>query len=227
MKNTIEIKTGGKVIEGYSLTEAMMASIMTPLFYNSKQGSVGLPLADVEIKIVDVPKLAAKDANVGEIAVKAPQLMMKYWNDDFETSNVFISDEVGNKWLLTGDLGMIDKDGFLFVLERKKDLIEIGKFVIFPSEIEHVLLQHPSIVQAGVTGMSSGTSAKFIQAWIVLRNGADVDKADIIRYCNQRLPVHKVPRTVSVCSSLPTSIMGKVIRSLLRTDIQDQSTFIL
>ena len=184
----------GKIIEGYSLTEAMMASVMNPVSGNNKQGSVGLPLADVEIKIVEQrANLQQRGlSEVGEIAIKAPQLMIKYWNNEPETKRVFQKDTEGHIWLLTGDLGMIDKDGFLFVMERKKDLIEIGNVLVFPSEIERVLLQHSAIVQAGVTGMPSQSNVKYIQAWVVLRNSINVTPEDIKRYCNQRLPVHEV-----------------------------------
>jgi long-chain acyl-CoA synthetase len=217
LRSEIELMINGKIIEGYSLTEAMMASVMNPVSGNNKQGSVGLPLADVEIKIVEQrDNLQQRGlSEVGEIAIKAPQLMIKYWNNEPETKRVLQKDTEGHIWLLTGDLGMIDKDGFLFVMERKKDLIEVGNVLVFPSEIERVLLQHSAIVQAGVTGMPSQSNVKYIQAWVVLRNGINVTPEDIKRYCNQRLPVHEVPQVIKICNTLPTSSMGKVIRNLL------------
>ena len=224
-KHRFESLTGGRIVEGYSLTEAMMALCVNPAAGPNKLGSVGMPLPDVHVRIYDGDEgtqiLPAKE--VGEIAICGPQLMEGYWNRPDETANVLRehSDADGTRlWLHTGDLGYLDEDGYVFIVDRKKDMIKTSGFQVWPREIEEVLASHPSVAEVGVAGVSDPVKGEVVHAWIVLRAGQSADEQELRTFCRGQLAAYKVPARVEFRSELPKTMVGKVLRRALRDSVR-------
>ena len=225
-KRRFEALTGGRIVEGYSLTEAMMALAVNPVNGANKIGSVGMPLPDVHIKIVDADDggrdTASRPAGeVGEICFSAPQLMLGFWNKPEETSEVLRYSEDGGstRWLHTGDLGYLDEDGYLFIVDRKKDLIKTSGYQVWPREIEEVLSSHPAVLEVGVAGVPDEAKGEAVRAWVVLRPGrsaTSTTEADLRAFCRERLAPYKVPSKVEFRAELPKTMVGKVLRRALR-----------
>ena len=220
-KHRFEALTGARIVEGYSLTEAMMALCVNPAKGANKLGSVGMPLPDVAVRIFDddegTRELALKE--VGEIAFSAPQLMTGYWNLPEETSNVLrdhLVDGVSRRFLHTGDLGYLDEDGYLFIVDRKKDLIKTSGYQVWPREIEEALAAHPAVAEVGVAGVPDDTKGEAVKAWVVLRQGETASEADLRAFCRQSLAPYKVPAKVEFRADLPKTMVGKVLRRALR-----------
>ena len=220
-KHRFESLTGGRLVEGYSLTEAMMALCVNPVNGPNKTGSVGMPLPDVHVRIVDsdegTRELAAGE--VGEICFSAPQLMMGFWNRSDETAAVLRQHgEAGRlrRWLHTGDLGYFDEDGFLFIVDRKKDLIKTSGFQVWPREIEETLTSHPAIAEAGVAGVPDSLKGEAVKAWVVLRPGQTANEADLRAFCRTTLAPYKVPTRIEFRTELPKTMVGKVLRRALK-----------
>jgi long-chain acyl-CoA synthetase len=221
-KQRFEAITGSRIVEGYSLTEAMMALCVNPVKGENKLGSVGMPLPDVHVRIVDVDDgtktLPAKA--IGEIIIAAPQLMSGYWNRADETAEILREhdDESSpRRWLHTGDLGYLDEDGYVFIVDRKKDLIKpSGGYQVWPREIEEVLATHPAVAEVGVAGVIDESKGEVVKAWIVLRTGEAATEPDLRAYCKQRLAPYKVPTKIEFRSELPKTMVGKVLRRALR-----------
>jgi long-chain acyl-CoA synthetase len=210
---------GGKIIEGYSLTEGMMACLANPLLGTSKIGSIGIPLPDVEARIVDTqdPSVVMEPGHLGELLLSAPQLMTGYWKNGAETADVLRVREDGRVWLHTGDIGYQDEDGYVFLVDRKKDLIKTSGFQVWPREVEEALTSHPAVAEAGVAGVPDPVKGEAVQAWIVLRNGEHTTEDDLRRWCRERLAPYKVPTRVEFRTDLPKSMVGKVLRRALVT----------
>ncbi len=208
-KTRFEALTGGKIVEGYSLTKSMVAAVASPVYGEYKPGSVGLPLPDVEILITDPEKEheVLPINQVGEILMRAPQLMLGYWGRPEETASM-----IREGWLYTGDLGYIDEDGYLFVVDRIKDLIKPGGYQVWPREVEEVIASHPAVAEVGVAGVSDDLRGEIVKAWVVLRDGQEISSADIRAYCKQHLASYKVPKQVEFRKELPKSLIGKVLR---------------
>ena len=209
--------TGGRVIEGYSLTEAMMACIVNPLQGDAKIGSVGLPLPDVEVAIVD-PQNGDKRlplSEVGEILIRAPQLMPAYWNNPGETANVLRTYGEGGPWLHTGDLGYLDEDGYLFIVDRLKDLIKTSGYSVWPREIEEAIASHASVAEVGAGGVPDPVKGQAVWAWVVLRDGATASEQDLRNHCRSLLSPYKVPSHIEFRRELPKTLVGKVLRRRL------------
>jgi long-chain acyl-CoA synthetase len=220
-KTRFEALTGARIVEGYSLTEAMMACCTNPAKGENKLGSVGMPLPDVAIRIFDddegTREMAAKE--VGEICVSAPQLMTGYWNQPEETANVLrehLIDGGTRRFLHTGDLGYLDQDGYLFIVDRKKDLIKTSGYQVWPREIEEAIALHPAVAEVGVAGVPDATKGEVVKAWIVLRAGQQVSEADLRAFCRETLAPYKVPAKVEFRAELPKTMVGKVLRRMLR-----------
>ncbi len=216
-KRRFEELTGGQIAEGYSLTEAMMATIVNPVLGTKKIGSIGMPVPDVEIHIVDSESGEKTMAigKVGEILIRAPQTMAGYWQNPAETALVLRTHGEGKPWLHTGDLGYVDEDGYLFIVDRKKDLIKTSGYQVWPREIEEVISSHPAIAEVGVAGVPDPVKGEVAKAWLVLRPGLSVTKEEIRQYCKERLAPYKVPAHVEFRKDLPKSMIGKVLRRTL------------
>jgi long-chain acyl-CoA synthetase len=212
-KIRFEELTGARIIECYSLTEAMAALVGTPVLGSYKPGSVGVPFPDVEVRITDADDgLGTLPAGeVGEILIRAPNLMQSYWKRPEESVDI-----IRDGWLYTGDLGYQDEDGYLFVVDRKKDLIKPGGKQVWPREVEEVMATHPAVAEVGVAGVPHARLGEAVKAWVVLRAGQEATVDELRAYCKQSLAGYKVPKQIEFCASLPKSGIGKVLRRELR-----------
>jgi long-chain acyl-CoA synthetase len=224
-KRRFEALTGGIIVEGYSLTEAMMALCANPVRGVNKIGSVGMPFPDVLVRIYDADEgtRVLATGEVGEIAIAGPQLMDGYWNRPEETAEVFRdhADTDGTRrWLHTGDLGYLDEDGYLFIVDRKKDMIKTSGFQVWPREIEEVLATHPAVAEVGVAGVPDPVKGEVVHAWVVLRAGQTANEQDLRSFCREQLAPYKVPARVEFRSELPKTMVGKVLRRALRESVK-------
>jgi long-chain acyl-CoA synthetase len=210
--------TGGRLIEGYSLTEAQMAAIANPVRGANKVGSIGMPLPDVDLRIVDAEDgmTAMPQGEVGEIILRAPQRMRGYWNNDAESSLVMRAGPESEQWLYTGDLAYLDPDGYVFIVDRKKDLIKVSGYQVWPREIEEVLASHPSVSEVGVAAIPDPTKGEIPKAWVVPRAGTSPSPDELRAYCRERLAPYKVPAQVVIVAELPKSGAGKILRRKLK-----------
>jgi long-chain acyl-CoA synthetase len=218
-RRRFEALTGGVVMEGYSLTEAQMATIANPALGEKKIGSVGMPLPDVDVRIVDLETGTREmpPGEHGEVLIGARQLMRGYWQQHEETAGVFMSDPTdGRRWLHTGDIGYLDADGYLFLTDRKKELIKVSGYQVWPREVEEAMALHPAVLEAGVAPITDGVKGEVPKAWVVLRPGATATADELRAFCREHLAPYKVPAQVSIVRELPKTAVGKVLRRKLR-----------
>jgi long-chain acyl-CoA synthetase len=213
VKKEFEALTGGKLVEGYGLSETSPVTHANPVNGVNKEGSIGLPLPDTIAVIVDAEGNVLPMGEVGEIAIKGPQVMKGYYKMDDETRETLV-----NGWLLTGDVGKIDEDGYFYIVDRKKDMIIAGGYNIYPREVEEVLYEHPDIVEAAVIGVPDPKRGETVKAFVVLKEGSQVTAEDIEKFCRERLAPYKVPRIIEFRSELPKSQVGKVLRRVLKEE---------
>jgi long-chain acyl-CoA synthetase len=226
-KTQFEALTGGRIVEGYSLTEAMMACVVNPMKGINKVGSVGVPLPDVEVAIVDAESgtRGLPNGETGEIIVRAPQLMAEYFNNAEETARALrehSSTSLGTgpstgsgPWLHTGDLGYLDQDSYLFIVDRQKDLIKTSGYQVWPREVEEVLAAHPSVQEVGVAGVPDALKGEVVKAWVVKRAGTNPTTEELRAHCKQNLAPYKTPAHVEFRDMLPKTMAGKVLRRAL------------
>lgn len=217
-KKRFEDLTGGVIVEGYSLTEGQMAVFANPVLGEKKVGSVGMPLPDVQVRIVDAENgmILLPQGEAGEVVISAPQLMRGYWQKPDETREMIRTDERGERFLYTGDLGYLDEDGYLFLVDRKKDLIKTSGFQVWPREIEEVISSHPAVAEVGVVGLPDKIRGEIVKAWIVLRPGQRATGAELKAFCRERLAPYKVPAKYEFVPELPKTQIGKVLYRVLR-----------
>jgi long-chain acyl-CoA synthetase len=208
-KQRFEKITGGRIVEAYAMTESMLGATVSPVFGMYKPGSIGIPLPDVELRITDVEtgQLDLGSGEVGEILLRAPQIMKGYWNNPEETANI-----LRDGWLYTGDIGYQDEDGYVFIVDRKKDLIKPGGFQVWPREVEEVIAAHPAVLEVCVAGIPDAHYVEAVKAWVVLRPDQQVSGSELRAYCRKKLAGYKVPKFVEICESLPKSTVGKILR---------------
>jgi len=213
VRERFEALTGGRLVEGYGLTEASPVTHINPPTGSPKVGSIGLPIADTEARIVDLDNGEREVAlgEVGEIAIRGPQVMKGYWNKPEETALV-----LRDGWLYTGDVARKDEDGYFYIVDRKKDMIIAGGYNIYPREVEEVLWEHPKILEAAVIGVPDPYRGETVKAFVVLQPGTSATAEDIMAFCRERLAAYKVPRLVVFRESLPKSGVGKYLRRALR-----------
>jgi len=210
-KRRFEELTGSHICEGYSLTEAMMAATANPL-RRDRPGSVGIPHPDVEVRVVDEAGRELPAGSVGEVLLRAPQLMLRYWNRPRESAEA-----IRDGWLHTGDLGHLDAEGYLFLADRMKDVIKVSGSQVWPREVEEVLAGHPAVAEAAVVGVPDAYQGEAVKAWVVLRAGQQARAEELRDHCRQRLAAYKVPRHWEFREALPRSHIGKVLRRELRS----------
>jgi long-chain acyl-CoA synthetase len=214
--------TGGNLVEGYGLTEASPDTHVNPLQGGVvKDGSVGLPFPHTDAAIVDLddPGKFLPVGEVGEIVIRGPQVMKGYWNREDETKMV-----LRNGWLLTGDIGRMDEDGYFYVVDRKKDMIDVGGLKVYPREVEEVLFEHPAVKEAAAIGMPDSFRGEVVRCFLVLKESAGrVTEKEIIDFCSARISKYKVPKKVEFVPELPKTLVGKVLRRRLRESSAPQS----
>ena len=210
-----EQKTGGKIVEGYGLTESSPACLSNPLYGRRKEGSIGIPMADTEAKIVDLEtgEKEVSQGEVGELCIKGPQVMKGYWNKEEETKAT-----IRDGWLYTGDIAKVDAEGYFYIVDRKKDLIIAGGYNIYPREIDEVLYEHPKILEACAAGIPDKYRGETVKAYIVLKEGETLTEEEVIKFCKERLAPYKVPKIIEFRKELPKSMVGKVLRKILREE---------
>ena len=215
-KKRFEAATGARIVEGYSLTEGMMACCVNPVQGTGKIGSIGIPLPDVQVRIVDADTgtMPVPAGEVGEMILRAPQYMAEYWNNPLETAEALRTHD-GETWLHTGDLAYMDEDGYFFIVDRKKDLIKTSGFQVWPREIEEVISALPSVLEVGVAGVPDPVKGEVAKAWVVLKPGATATEDEVRAYCRERLAPYKVPGRVEFRTELPKTMVGKILRRAL------------
>ncbi|MHA1227871.1 MAG: long-chain-fatty-acid--CoA ligase [Candidatus Hodarchaeales archaeon] len=217
-----ETVTGATLFEGYGMTEASPLTHANPTNKRDRKfGSVGLPMPDTYVKILDL-ETGTKEMPIGEdgeIAVSGPQVMKGYWNKPEETSNVLKEIE-GKTFFLTGDIGHLDEEGYTWVTDRKKDMINVSGLKAYPREIEDVLYEHPDIKYAAAIGIprENDPSNEYVKAFVVLKEGSKTTPEEIKEFCHERLAAYKRPKTVEIRDELPLSTVGKVLRRVLRDE---------
>ena len=204
--------TGGKMMEGYGLTEAAPVTHMNPRERARKPGSVGLPLPDVETKIVDIETgtREVEPGDPGELCVRGPNLMDGYWQRPDETALV-----LRDGWLHTGDIVRMDEDGYFFVVDRIKEMIIVSGFKVYPREVDEVLYAHPAVQEAAAAGVPHPSKGEVVKAFVVLKPGAKAPAQELIAHCRASLAPYKVPVAVAFRDELPKTIVGKVLRRRL------------
>ncbi|MCR1832927.1 long-chain fatty acid--CoA ligase [Oceanobacillus caeni] len=212
---SFEEKTGAKIVEGYGLSESSPTTHCNPLFATRKPGSVGIGVPSTDYKIVD---LATGDkelpaGEVGEIIIKGPQVMKGYWNMPDETALT-----LRDGWLYTGDIAYMDEDGYLYIVDRKKDLIIASGYNVYPRDVEEVLYEHPSIQEAVVVGVPDPYRGETVKAVIVLKDGSNCTEEELTSYCRANLSAYKVPRIFEFRKELPKTGVGKILRRKIREE---------
>ncbi|HYR42052.1 MAG TPA: long-chain fatty acid--CoA ligase [Terriglobia bacterium] len=213
VRHKFETITGGKLVEGYGLTETSPVTHINPPAGSSKVGSIGLPVADTEARIMDLETGTRElpDGEIGEIVIRGPQVMQGYWNKPEETALA-----LRDGWLYTGDIAKRDSDGYFYIVDRKKDMIIASGYKVYPREVEEVLFECPCVKEAGVVGAPDDYRGETVKAFVVLKDSTKASAEDIINFCRKRLAPYKVPRQVVFRDALPRSGVGKYLRRELR-----------
>ncbi|MGC8491020.1 MAG: long-chain-fatty-acid--CoA ligase [Syntrophobacteraceae bacterium] len=209
-----ESKTGSRIVEGYGLSEASPVTHANPIEGTRKPGSVGIALPSTDCRIVD-PQTGATDmpmGEVGELIVRGPQVMAGYWKRERETGEA-----IRDGWLYTGDLATMDSEGYVFIVDRKKDLVISGGYNVYPREIEEVLYEHPKVLDAAAIGVPHAQKGEAVKVYVVAKQGQSLDRDEILAWCKEKLAAYKVPKEVEITEALPKTIVGKVLRRELRS----------
>ena len=208
---TIHDRFGLVVTEGYGLTEA--APVVTSgIGFSAPEGSIGVPLPGLRVRLVDADGSDSLVGDAGELWVQGPNVFAGYWNDPEATRSALTDDG----WLRTGDVAVVDDDGYLYLVDRAKDLIIVSGFNVYPGEVEEVIAEHPGVAQAAVVGVAHPHSGEAVKAYVVVEPGVSVEEDDIIRHCEARLARYKCPAKVMFVDEIPQSATGKVLRTALR-----------
>ena len=203
VRKEIQSRIGGRTVEGYGLSEAV--PVITGPYVGPLRAGIGFPHPDTDVAVVDAedPSKVLPQGEVGELAIRGPQVMQGYWNKPEETASV-----LRDGWLLTGDLGRMDADGSFAIVDRKKDMINASGFKVYPLEVEEVLYAHPAVSEAAVVGVPDAYRGENVKAFVVLRAGATAKAEEIIAFCKERLTAYKVPKFLEFVPDLPKSNVG-------------------
>ena len=213
-KEQFEQLTGGKVFEGYGLSEAPTGTHCNPLLGVNKTGSIGMPLPNMECRIVslDDGETDLPQGEIGELLLHGPQVMKGYHNMPTETANSLRKDKEGKIWLYTGDIVRMDEDGYFYIVDRKKELIKPGGFQVWPREVEEAIGSHPKVLEVGVGGIPDPNRGETVKAWIVLKPDETLTVEELKAYCKERLAPYKVPTHFEFRNELPKTTVGKILR---------------
>jgi long-chain acyl-CoA synthetase len=205
--------TDAAIMEGYGLTETSPVTHLNPLKGISKLGSIGLPFPDTDSAIMDMEtgEGPLPPGAEGEIAIRGPQVAKGYWQRPEETAATF-----RDGWLFTGDIAYMDEEGYFFITDRKKDMVLVGGYNVYPREVDEVLFQHPDVKEAATVGVPHKSHGEVLKAFIVPRDGAELKKSDIVAFCREKLASYKIPRRVVFMDDLPKTAIGKVKKNELR-----------
>jgi long-chain acyl-CoA synthetase len=208
-KEKFDSLTGGRLVEGYGLSEAPTATHCNPLYGETRTGSIGIPLPDVDSRIVDLEDgtTVLPPGEIGELVLKSPNVMAGYHNMPTETAN-----SLRNGWLYTGDIARMDEDGYFYIVDRKKELIKPGGFQVWPREVEEVIAENPKVFEVGVAGIPDAYRGETVKAWVVLKPGESADAEEIRAWCKERLAPFKVPTHVEFRDEIPKTTIGKILR---------------
>ncbi|MET0228588.1 MAG: long-chain fatty acid--CoA ligase [Actinomycetes bacterium] len=204
--------SGGRLVEGYGLSETSPVAIANPIYGKRKAGTIGMPIPDTLARVADPddPSLTMPAGERGELALAGPQVMRAYWNRPDETAQV-----LRDGWLLTGDMAVMDEEGYFSIVDRKKELIIAGGYNVYPREVEEVLYEHPKILEVCVAGVPDSYRGEIVKAFVVLRPGEQASTDEIREFAKARLAAYKVPRAVEFRDELPKTLIGKVLRRAL------------
>jgi len=213
-KEKFEALSGGVVFEGFGMSETPTATHCNPFLGENRTGSIGLPLPDVDAKIIslDDGETELDVDEVGELVVNSPNVMKGYHNMPTETANTLRKLKDGKTWLFTGDIARMDEDGYFYIVDRKKELIKPGGFQVWPREVEEVLADHPKVLEAGVAGIPDPNRGEAVKAWIVLREGESATEEELKTFCKEKLAPYKVPSHYEFRNELPKTTVGKILR---------------
>jgi long-chain acyl-CoA synthetase len=206
---------GTSFSEGYGLSESTALGVSNPILGMKKAGSIGIPFPDNDVRLVDIEDGVAEvpAGEPGELIMKGPLIMRGYWENPEETAA-----QLRDGWLYTGDIATRDEDGYIFIVDRKKDMVIAGGYNIYPREIDEVLFQHPKIADAVAVGVPDEYRGETIRAYVVLKQGESASEDEIISFCREKLAAYKVPKSVDFRDELPKSAVGKVLRKILREE---------
>jgi long-chain acyl-CoA synthetase len=221
-KTRFEELTGGKLVEGFGLTEAHVVTHCNPIYGENRPGSIGLPMPDIEARIVDAETgdQALPVGEIGELVVRGLSIMKGYWQMPTETANA-----LRDGWLFTGDIARMDEDGYFYIEDRKKDMIIAGGFNIYPREVEEVLASHPAILEVAVAGVPDPKRGETVKAWIVKKAGDPTTEEEIVNWCKHELARYKYPRLIEFRDELPKTTVGKVLkRELVKEHLAAEET---
>jgi long-chain acyl-CoA synthetase len=204
--------SGGRLVEGYGLSESSPVAIANPIYGKRKAGTIGMPIPDTLARVADPsdPDQTVPVGEPGELALAGPQVMQGYWNRPEETAQV-----LRDGWLLTGDMAVMDEEGYFSIVDRKKDLIIAGGYNVYPREVEEVLYEHPQVLEVAVAGVPDAYRGEIVKAFVVLRSGEQATQDEIREFAKDRLAAYKVPRSVEFRDELPKTLIGKVLRRAL------------
>jgi len=224
-KEQFEKLTGGKVFEGYGLSEAPTGTHCNPLLGINKTGSIGMPLPNMECRIVslDDGETDLPQGEIGELLLHGPQVMKGYHNMPTETANSLRKDKDGKVWLYTGDIVRMDEDGYFYIVDRKKELIKPGGFQVWPREVEEAIASHPKVLEVGVGGIPDPNRGETVKAWVVLKPGESLTVEELKAYCKVSLAPYKVPTHIEFRSELPKTTVGKILRRELVRQHKEES----
>lgn len=220
-----ERRIGRPLNEGYGLSETSPVTHSTPHLSVRRPGTIGLPLPDTDMKVVDI-ETGTRElpyGEAGELCISGPQVMKGYWNRPQESARALRRDVDGRLWFYTGDIARIDEDGFTTIVQRKKDMIIVDGFNVYPSEVESVLYTHPAVRLAAVIGCRDPYHGEIVKACLVLHDGAAVTTAALIEHCAKDLAEYKVPREIAIRENLPMSAVGKILYRVLREEEQTRA----
>jgi long-chain acyl-CoA synthetase len=211
VQERFEELSGARLIEGYGMTEASPVTHANPIWGRRKNGTVGIPFPDTEARIVDSETGEELPiGEIGEVIIRGPQVMKGYWNRPDETAKT-----LKGGWLYTGDMGTMDADGYIAIVDRKKDMIIASGYNVYPREIEEVLYEHPAVKEAVVAGVPDKYRGETVKAYVVLKDGASVSGPALEAYCREQMAAYKVPRFFEFREELPKTMIGKVLRRAL------------
>jgi long-chain acyl-CoA synthetase len=211
VRRAVRDRFGIEVIEGYGLTEASPA-VTSGLGREAPDGSIGVPLPGVSVRLVDPSGEDVLVGDPGEIWVKGANVFPGYWQDDEATRAVLTPDG----WLRTGDVAVVDDDGYLSLVDRAKDVVIVSGFNVYPAEVEEVLESHPAVAAAAVVGVPHPHSGEAVKAYVVVEDGVDVDEDSLVAHAARRVARYKLPSAITFVDDLPYGVTGKVLRRKLR-----------